>query len=321
MTSIRSWYQKHQNTCKLPLICGHRGARGEMPENTMPGFYHLVKHGVMAVEIDIQNTADAIPVLHHDPRISENLARDSNGRWLDDFGPKIIESPYDEIMHFDVGALRPGTAYQRKFPDQLAHEGLHIPTLEEFCIWLKSYPQMLANIEIKSYADRQDLSDSPMALANSVTNVIINHDLMAQVIISSFDWRVLSACRAIDERVILSFLTYMDRENPIIQPNIFHLSPWMDGAHWNASKTTLPDVIADMGGHVWAPYFGDLSTFQITRAKDLGLIVNVWPVNCRADILRMIEFEVDGLITDFPARVKKIFSDYGSQQSSPRQRA
>ena len=60
-------------------IFGHRGARGEAPENTMAGFRHAAFCGVSGIETDISLTADLCPVLHHDPKLPDGrLIRDLN---------------------------------------------------------------------------------------------------------------------------------------------------------------------------------------------------------------------------------------------------
>jgi len=61
----------------MPLIIGHRGARGERPENTIEGFLHAQNSGVDGIETDIAMTADFIPVMHHDPDLPDGrLIRD-----------------------------------------------------------------------------------------------------------------------------------------------------------------------------------------------------------------------------------------------------
>lgn len=291
-----------------PLIYGHRGARGELPENTMPSIRHLVENGIFAVEIDVQNTADSVPILHHDPEISINLAKDKDGRWLDQTGPKIIESTYSDLKRYDLGALKPGTDYQKKFPDQIVLDDVSVPTLETFCAWLSEQPEFVANIEIKSYANRTDLGDSPSDLARTVITALKKYDVSEHVIISSFDWRVLAECRRLDGQITLGFLSYFDRPNSPMQPNIYPNSPWMAGADWSGSDKSLPGIIKDLGGEIWAPYFQDITKDHVTSAQQLGLIVNVWTVNEGPDILRMIDFGVDGIITDFPARTKTLLS-------------
>lgn len=50
-------------------LYGHRGARGEKPENTLEGFFHAQALGLTGVETDMALTADLVPVLHHDPAL------------------------------------------------------------------------------------------------------------------------------------------------------------------------------------------------------------------------------------------------------------
>lgn len=300
--------QKLQGSGPKPMIYGHRGARGELPENTMPSIRHLVENGIHAVEIDVQNTSDSVPVLHHDPEISINLAKDQNGDWLDQTGPKIIESTYAELQSYDLGGLKPGTEYQKKFPNQIILSDVSVPTLDTFCKWLSAQSDFVANIEIKSYATRTDLGDSPQGLATTVISKLEKYNVSEQAIISSFDWRVLKECRRLDDQITLGFLSYFDRPNPPMQPNIYSSSPWMAGADWVNADTSLPRIINRLGGQIWAPYFQDVTQDHVTSAQQLGLIVNVWTVNEETDIFRMIDYGVDGIITDFPARTKALLS-------------
>lgn len=61
----------------MPLIYGHRGARGEAPENTIQGFLHAQAAGVAGIETDIAMTADLVPVMQHDAELADGrLIRD-----------------------------------------------------------------------------------------------------------------------------------------------------------------------------------------------------------------------------------------------------
>jgi glycerophosphoryl diester phosphodiesterase len=48
---------------------GHRGAPREFPENTLPAFERAIALGADAVELDVHDTADRVPVVHHDPDV------------------------------------------------------------------------------------------------------------------------------------------------------------------------------------------------------------------------------------------------------------
>lgn len=55
-------------------LIGHRGARGEAPENTLSGFRHLRTLGVRAVEFDIHLSADGELVVIHDAELSRTTS-------------------------------------------------------------------------------------------------------------------------------------------------------------------------------------------------------------------------------------------------------
>lgn len=56
-------------------LMGHRGAKGEKPENTLSGFKHLLALGAKAVELDIHLSSDGKIMVFHD----ETLERTTNG--------------------------------------------------------------------------------------------------------------------------------------------------------------------------------------------------------------------------------------------------
>ncbi|ATX64658.1 glycerophosphodiester phosphodiesterase family protein [Roseinatronobacter bogoriensis] len=286
-----------------PLVYGHRGARGVLPENTQEGFSYLRAIGVAGVEIDVQNTADGVPVVIHDPLIPMQLARDEAGNWLDAPGPKIIEMSAEELRRYDVGRLRPDHAYGTRYPDQRARDGARVPLLSEFLEWAVKDPALYINIEIKSFAHRDDLGDPPRILAKTVLDALAHQRIQQPCVISSFDWRVLGAVRAFAPEVARGYLSY---EQPGEECTIFDGSPWMDGLRLSDHSGSLPRLIAAQGAQCWCPYFRDLTPERLAQAHDLGLAVNVWTVNEVADMIAMTEMGVDGVITDYPERMLQL---------------
>ncbi len=55
-----------------PRVTGHRGAAGELPENTVPGFLHAARIGCDAVELDVHLASDNVLVVVHDPVITRS---------------------------------------------------------------------------------------------------------------------------------------------------------------------------------------------------------------------------------------------------------
>ncbi|MGB0858016.1 MAG: glycerophosphodiester phosphodiesterase, partial [Paracoccaceae bacterium] len=55
----------------------------------------------------------------------------------------------------------------------------------------------------------------------------------------------------------------------------------------------------------------DITKQNVEMAHELGLGVNVWTVNSERDMIKMIKYGVDGIITDYTDRAKKIFKSRG----------
>lgn len=292
---------------------GHRGARGVLPENSLQGFIHCFETGVRAVEFDILCTADGVPVLSHNPTLSGSMTKASDGSWLGDDAPRIVDLTFEALQHYDVGALRPGSVYGDRFPDQAVIPGLRTPSFDALCALVAAppYDDVILNAEIKSNWDREDDTPPPEPYAATVLEVIARHGLEARVLLQSFDWRILSAIARQAPEMPRSYLTYMPDDGNPKEINIFPGSRWMDGLSLADHGGSLPATIAAAGGTNWAPFFRDATAENVAEAQDLGLIVTVWTANAPEDIRRMIEIGVDGIITDYPGRAQRILLEEG----------
>jgi glycerophosphoryl diester phosphodiesterase len=83
-------------------------------------------------------------------------------------------------------------------------------------------------------------------------------------------------------------------------------SPWTAGHRVRDHGGSVPRMVKAAGGAVWSPYQGDLAREAVREAQSLGLKVVVWTVNAPADMRRMIEWGVDGIISDYPDRLRKV---------------
>ena len=66
------------------------------------------------------------------------------------------------------------------------------------------------------------------------------------------------------------------------------------------------------GGH-WknAPAFRSVTSQMIAEAHELGLPVLPWTVNTKADMERQLDLGVDGIITDYPTRLRTLLEERG----------
>ena len=62
---------------------------------------------------------------------------------------------------------------------------------------------------------------------------------------------------------------------------------------------------------MWSPYYAETTRSQVKEAQSLGLKVVVWTVNEPADMRRMIEWGVDGIISDRPDLLRKTAGEMG----------
>jgi glycerophosphoryl diester phosphodiesterase len=128
-------------------IHGHRGSRGTHPENTLPSFQEAVAAGVQVLEMDLQLTADDVPVVAHDPDLTPELCRFRNGE------PIIKPIPIRSLKAKELEAFECGSIPQVRFPEQRTIPGVAIPRFEEILKWWsEAAPQLEMNVETKMSA-------------------------------------------------------------------------------------------------------------------------------------------------------------------------
>ncbi|GIS10795.1 MAG: hypothetical protein CM15mP114_15770 [Alphaproteobacteria bacterium] len=144
-------------------IYGHRGARGDLPENTLESFKYLFENNINAYETDILISKDLVPVITHDFRLDPSLTKDNEGNWIEDENIKIFDLTYEELSKFDVGSVNKLSRYGRRFINQKTLENQRIPKLSELLeISSKNKSEnLLINLEIKSTPDEENLTPVP----------------------------------------------------------------------------------------------------------------------------------------------------------------
>jgi glycerophosphoryl diester phosphodiesterase len=256
---------------------GHRGARGHAPENTLPGFERALAIGVDTLELDVGVTRDGVVVIHHDRRLNPDLARGPDGQWVNAPAPTIFSLSYEELRRYDVGRLRPGSEYARRFPSQKPVDGTRIPRLAE--LFSIAPPSIRFNIETKLVVEAPDETLAPEPFARAVIAEVRKAGVAARTTIQSFDWRALKI---------------VEREAPEIST-----------AYLTSGERSDPAMVRDAGARIWSPDFRDLDDSKLAAARAAGLRIVPWTVNEPSDIARVLEMNVDGIISDYPDRVRR----------------
>ena len=282
-------------------IYGHRGARGVLPENTLESFKYLFENNIHAYETDILISKDFIPVITHDFRLDPSYTKDINDNWIEDENIKIIDLTYDQILQFDVGTLNKLSKYGRKFINQKSLQNQKIPKLSELLKLTSDniVEDLLINLEIKSTPIEKNLTPEPNEMVKIIIDEVSRSNLEDRIIYSSFDWRVLREIKERDSKIPRAYLTSGARGK------IYDKSPWLDFTPLH-NGVELPELIKALGGSAWHPNYKDVNKEIVQISHDKGLPVNVWTVNRESDMLRMIDYGVDGIMTDYPLKLKEL---------------
>jgi glycerophosphoryl diester phosphodiesterase len=261
---------------------GHRGARGVAPENTLPGFAAALTIGVDTLEMDVGVTRDGVVVVHHDRRLNPDIARGPDGRWIDAPGPLLHELDFRELQRYDVGRLRPGSGYAARFPEQVPVDGARVPRLADvFALARKAGNQAVRfNIETKISPAAPDDTLPPEPFARALIAVIRAAHMEARCTVQSFDWRTLHV---------------VEREAPEIA------TVYLTGRRRGGSQ---PKAVQAEGGRIWSPNYEELDSAAMIEARAHDLKVVPWVVDDPGYVERFLDLGVDGLITDYPERVR-----------------
>jgi glycerophosphoryl diester phosphodiesterase len=290
---------------------GHRGARGLAPENTLAGFETALAIGVTTLELDLAMTKDGVLVVSHDSRLNPDHTRGPDGQFLAGEGPPIRALTLAELKRYDVGRLKPGTSYAASFPGQRAVDGATIPALADVFELVRRVKadRIRFNIETKltptSGADTPD----PDTFAAALAALVREARLEARVTLQSFDWRTLMVMRRIAPEIERVCLTIDGGSGDTLQRGKPGPSPWTAGFDLDEFGGSVPRLVSAAGCSVWSPNYRNVTAASLAEAGALRLQVIPWTVNERADMARLIEMGVSGIISDYPDRLRAVMID------------
>jgi len=290
---------------------GHRGARGLAPENTLEAFALALSIGVTTLELDLAMTKDGVLVVSHDRRLNPDHTRGPDGQFLEHEGPAIRSLTLAEVKRYDVGRLKPGTAYAASLPAQRPIDGARIPALTELFDLVRRLgaEHVRFNIETKITPTSGAETPDPEAFAAAFAAAVRAAGMASRVSIQSFDWRTLVAMQRIAPEIERVCLTVEAINFDTIKRGEGGPSPWTAGLAIADFAGSVPRLVQAAGCAVWSPLYRNAKPAEIAAARALGLKVIPWTVNERADMERLIALGVDGLITDYPDRLRALMAE------------
>ena len=265
---------------------GHRGARGLLPENTIPSLLEALKYHVNTLEFDVVVTRDSLILVSHEPWFHHDISTHPDGRPVraqEFVGTNIFRMTYEETQQFDVGQRG-----HERFPEQQPM-AVTKPLMKDAVRAVDEYslenglPLVDFSIELKSspewYNEFVPESEKFVKLAHSE---IMELGIRDRTILQSFDVNILKEMRKLDEEIRIAYL--INNENSFEENmDLLGFTP-----------------------EIYSPNFRLVDENLVKKAHDAGMLIIPWTINEIEDMEKIIATGVDGLITDYPNRAAEI---------------
>ncbi len=300
----------------------HRGGRGETTEESLRAFAKSLELGVSTLEFDIVITKDAQPLVWHDPKIDATKCTDTGPAFPGDpqypyVGKLVHDLTLAQIRTLDCGKLL------HNFPDAEVVPNNKIATLPDVFALADSYrAEVRYNIETKVEAGKPETSASPAEFVDVILPVIRSAGKIDRIEIQSFDWRTLPLVRQAEPSI------------PLVA--LWDETTWVPASPWLAGMN--PAVVGDpitgatmVGANILSPGYsvpyGQTPTDPgfalvadkafVDRAHALGVKVIPWTINDPDTMRAQIAAGADGIITDYPTRLRTVMAGLGMPLPPP----
>lgn len=261
-------------------VQGHRGARGIMPENTIPAMIKGLELGATTLQMEIVISKDKQAVVSQEPYFNHEFSLTPDGKpiaFKDEKKYNIFKMDYEEVKKFDVGSkIHPRFLGQQKI-------AAYKPLLGELLDSVESYVKInkLAkpdyNIETKLIRKGDgEFQPSPEEFVDIIMDIVKKRKLEKRVIIQSFDMRSLQ---------------YLHKKYPKIRTSLA-----ID------EKEDFENYVKELGfmPTIYSPYSVLVGKNLVDKCHAAGVKIIPWTVNSVTDIEYLMNLGVDGIITDYP---------------------
>ena len=261
----------------------HRSGMGLMPENSIPAIKNSLDLGANTLEMDLCVTKDGKVILSHDRYFEPRYTTKPDGTEMKrDERVYLYNLTYDEITKYDVGQR-----YTRSWPQKACVPAVK-PLLTEAVAFAENYTKengltpVKYNIEIKSDYTSSDGVEGQdwleyKAFVDACAPVIASLNLGDRLIVQSFDDRALNYLHEKYPEFTLSYLV-RDHDTDFDKfMGLLNFTPeWLSPPHQNVTAEFLAEA----------------------RARGMKLVT--WTVDETAEIKRLMDLKVDGIISNHP---------------------
>ncbi len=242
-----------------PLVFAHRGGAKLAPENTMPAIDHGMALGADGLEIDVQLSADGIPIVIHDTTLDRTTDR---------------SGPVKALTAAELARVDAGYRFEKDGQHPFRGLGIGVPLLDDV---LAKHPNTRVIIEMKGWQPE---------LARAVAASVKRAEAVDRICVGSFHQGSVDAMRAEHPHIITSASQGEARWT-------LHRS-WVRWP-WVSRQPYFAFQVPEYAGRMRV-----VSSAFVRQVHKQGHVLQVWVVNERDDIRRLLDWGVDGIISDRP---------------------
>ena len=261
---------------------GHRGARGLVPENTIPAMIKAIDLGAVTLEMDAVITADKQVILSHEPFFNHEITTKPDGTAVSKAEEKqlnIYTMSYAATQRYDVGLKgNPRFPQQQKMAITKPLLLDVIEAADKYAL-SKNKPLPFYNIETKSQPSTDNqYHPSPKEFVDLLVAVIKHKKISDRVTVQSFDIRTLQ---------------YLHQQYPSIA-TVLLIEDY--------NKKTLNEQLQELGftPTVYRPHYSLVNEAMVKDCKLKGMRLVPWTVNDLATMKNLRALGVNGIISDYP---------------------
>ncbi|MFC6088307.1 glycerophosphodiester phosphodiesterase family protein [Saccharothrix lopnurensis] len=297
----------------------HRGGLGLTVEGTLAAFAKALRLGVTTLELDVQITRDGREVVTHDRRTNPAKCVDTAPAFPGDpafpyAGRYVKDLTFAQVRTLDCGSRR-----LPQHPGQELSPGARMPTLAEVFALARHHRAhgVRFNIETKVEAAAPHETAPREQFVEVTHREILTSGFRRNVTVQSFDWGTLMLWRRKDRRIPLVALTQPE----FLRPG----SPWTGGLELADFGGSVVRAVKSFGASALSPVHGNPQNGVVTdpdyvpfttralvdEAHAHGLEVIPWTVDDKPTMNKLIDDGVDGIITDYPDRLREVMAERG----------
>jgi glycerophosphoryl diester phosphodiesterase len=248
-----------------PLIIAHRGASGDAPENTLIAFQKALEVNADGIELDVQLSADGIPMVFHDKTLKRVGNRKDN---------------LTDLTAAELGKIDVGSWFNIKNPDKFKHEfvGQTVPTLAQIFDLIKPHNKRI-------YVELKCKKNESMKLVKAVGELIDKYELVENVTVLSFNH---------------ASLIEMKHTFPHIKTGALFAPKLLMLLH---IRRRLIKKTQDCMANEMALHFSLAKAKTVNKGITNNLPTIIWTANSKDWVGRAIKRNISAVITNYPAKL------------------